>query len=208
MPTVDAATRPFIFVSIPRAASSSVHYMFGLPRPKNASSATDVGLMDNHAPCDTLLARYGPAEFHRRFKFCFVRNPWDRCVSWYCHHIGIEPYSRYDFKGWIKAGMPHHWDVQNETDYRNARTPLAQHPFITSRSDEVMVDFIGRVERMGEDLAHVFDTLGMAPPPRRPHINRARARLRGDYRNYYDDETAREVGRMLETDVAMFRYQF
>jgi hypothetical protein len=164
--------------------------------------------MDNHAPCDTILARYGAAEFERRFKFCFVRNPWDRCVSWFFHHMAQPPYSAYGFRDWINAGMPHHWDVQNGTIYRNLRTPLEQFRFITDARGNVVVDFVGRSERFGEDMAHVARVLGLTLPPRQPRINRAGAREHADYRIYYDDATAKRVGKMLETDVRMFEYDF
>src|SRR5438093_3603859 len=78
--------RAYIFVSIPRSASSTVHFLLGLNGPRNESAPTDWGVTDNHASCDTLIARYGREEFDRRYRFTFVRNPWDRCVSWYCYH--------------------------------------------------------------------------------------------------------------------------
>jgi hypothetical protein len=205
---ISQSLRPFVFISIPRTASSSVHFILGLSGPKDFSTPADAGLMDNHSPWDMVVRRYGREEFDRRYKFCFVRNPWDRCVSWYCHHVDQPPYDRYTFKDWIRAGMPHHWNIQNGTVYQNQRTPLEQFRFIADDDQKLVVDFVGRVERFPKDMAAVAKVLGCKLPRTAPRINRAKGRLSADYRTYYDDQTAELVGKMLAPDIRLFGYSF
>jgi chondroitin 4-sulfotransferase 11 len=199
--------RHFIFISIPRCASSSVQSLLGLSGWKDLSKPTDCGLLDNHAPCEMVLRRYGQGEFNRRFKFCFVRNPWDRCVSWYHYHRTSPPYNRYTFRDWIAAGMPHHWEIQNGTVYQDRRTPLEQFPFITQGDGEVMVDFVGKTEHFETDLAYIAEQLDVSLPSHLPRLNAATGR-HSDYRRYYDDSSAEQIGNRLQRDVRMFDYAF
>ena len=203
-----APVQPFIFISVPRNASSTVQSLLGLSGPKDLSDPSDRGILDMHAPCDMILRRYGPDEFARRFKFCFVRNPWDRCVSWYCHHAQMSPYNRYTFSGWVMAGMPHHWEIQNGTVYQARRTPLEQFRFITDQTGRTLVDFVGKFEQFEHDMAEAARALGIDLPGELPRINAAKSRLTTDYRRYYDDRAAEQIAKLLATDVRMFDYRF
>jgi hypothetical protein len=201
--------RPFLFVSIPRCASNTVHSLLGLNRPKDCSRLSDAAILDNHATCRTLLRRYGPVQFRARFKFSLVRNPWDRCVSWFFHHVKSAPYSRYaTFGDWVRAGMPHHWDVQNESRYDEQHSPLEQLPFICDDRGRLMVDFVGQVEHFQPDLDLVARVIGIDLPHDDRHMNRAAARESSDYRTYYADETAELVAKRLERDITAFGYSF
>lgn len=57
------------------------------------------------------------------------------------------------FDQWIKAGMPHHWQVQNETNYERANlSPLLQYTFV----EEYNIDFIGQIETFDRDLKSIY----------------------------------------------------
>lgn len=201
--------RPFVFVSIPRNASNTVHALFGLDAPRDRSDPAEIGLLDNHATCVALAQRYGAAELAQRYKFCFVRNPWSRCVSWYLYHRALAPYRDVSFREWVLAGMPHHWTVQNETRYTDQRTPLAQHPFICDEQLRSLVDFTGRFERLQDDLERVCAALQVPQAARIPWRNAALACGReSDYRRFYDDATAARVAALLAVDIELFGYAF
>jgi hypothetical protein len=199
--------RPYIFISIPRCASSTVHHLLGLTRPKDHSEVTDPGIADNHATCDVVAERYGQSEFNRRFKFAFVRNPWDRCVSWYSFHKALEPYRTLTFREWVRQRMPHHWVEQNGTRYGD-HSPLEQFRFICDAKGATIVDFVGRVECFRRDMGRVANVIGLKLPPREPRINRSVARRLDDYHPYYDPPTAERIGELLATDVRMFDYRY
>jgi hypothetical protein len=201
--------RRFIYISVPRAASTSVHHVLGLTRKKDRSAIADLGLMDNHARWAVIKQRYGDDEYDRRYKFSFVRNPWDRCVSWYYYHRerGWAPYVEITFEKWVQNGMPHHWKDQNGTSYSAERTPLHQWRFVADDDGTPQVNFIGRIDRLNEDMRHVCEQLGIAMPERLEARNASRERM-PDYRKHYDDKLAARVEVLCAVDIALFEFSF
>jgi hypothetical protein len=70
----------------------------------------------------------------------------------------------------------------------------------------VVVDFIGRYERLGEDFVTACERIGIAPRAL-PHERRATDRKK-DYRSYYSDETAELVARHFARDIELLGYRF
>ena len=144
--------KKYVFVSIPKNGSQSVFDMFGY-KLKDHSKESDMGIMDNHARCVVIKKRYG--DFDARYKFCFVRNPLERLVSWYDYHLKryrCEPYTKMDFRSWILADCPHHWKKQNGTSWRGDLSPLRQWQFIYDDDGNLMVDDVFRMENFEQDL--------------------------------------------------------
>ena len=197
--------KKFIFISIPKNASITIHKLFGI-KQKDRSNKRDVGIFDNHARCEIIKKRYGEEEFDGRFKFCFVRNPWDRCVSWFFFHKRLKPYRYYSFAGWIKADMPHHWKIQNGTDYIKEKiSPLEQYVFIYDKQGNKMIDYIGKVENLDDDLKYLLKRGYM----KRTNGHRQnKSSRRSDYRKYYTRETKNIVANQLKKDIQLFNYKF
>ncbi len=60
-----------IFIHIPKTAGSSIEVFFEeYPRTQ-------------HVLATECLKEYGGKDWNRYYKFAFVRNPWDRVLSWY-----------------------------------------------------------------------------------------------------------------------------
>jgi len=74
---------------------------------------------------------------------------------------------------------------------------------VTGDGGEVIVDFVGRYERLQADLDEVGGRLGI--PAALPHLNRSSHR---DYREYYTDETRDIVAARFARDLAQFDYRF
>jgi len=81
-----------LFVWIPKVAGSSIYSMLEqyncakLKTKKNARQFTNTGFAtSSHMSIFSLLENGAISKeyFNRAFKFCFVRNPWDRLVSMY-----------------------------------------------------------------------------------------------------------------------------
>jgi Sulfotransferase family len=135
--------------------------------------------------------------FDNYFTFAFVRNPWDWQVSLYHYMRKVETHHQHEVAKRL-AGFDDYirWRVDEEVRLQKA--------FVVDERERVMVDFIGRMERIGEDFRHICRAVGL-PPVRLPHQNRSGHR---DYRTYYNDHTRELVARAFAEDIALFGYTF
>ncbi|HED64878.1 MAG TPA: sulfotransferase [Planctomycetes bacterium] len=140
-----------------------------------------------------------PAEvFDGSFKFAFVRNPWSWIVSVWMRLRTTESHRHYPIVS--KMDFPEYvaWEI--------GRNRHHQHRFVCDRAGDVIVDFIGRQERMAADFATVCERIGLGDVEL-PHVG-ARARKHADFREYYDDDLRRRVGEHWRRDVELFGYSF
>jgi len=146
-----------------------------------------------------------PREFYNSlFKFAFVRNPWDLQVSSY-HHLRRErPHLIAHLKGFedvlrwkFDANRPYQFHIDTSIEL--------QSDYLIDLHGNVIVDFIGRYERLQEDFDEVCRRIGIPAPPL-PHKRKAQDRK--DYRSYYTAETAELVAQRFKRDIEMFGYRF
>jgi hypothetical protein len=67
-----------------------------------------------------------------------------------------------------------------------------------------MVNFVGRLETVSEDVDHLLSELGL-PLARLPHFNRGAQR---DYRSLYNAHTKAIIGTVFAEDIERFGYDF
>jgi hypothetical protein len=147
-----------------------------------------------------------PEEFFRQlFKFAVVRNPWDLQVSSY-HHIRRErphliEHIR-DFEHFIR------WKLDPERPYQfHIDTSIqSQLDYLIGLHGELLVDYIGHYESLRQDFAHICEVIGTANL-RLPHKRRATDR-RKDFRSYYSDALAEQVGDYFRRDIEALNYRF
>ena len=182
--------------------------------PKCAGLSVAKSLFGNKAGGHNTLKDYRklfePADFESYFKFCFVRNPWDRLVSAF-HFLK---------NGGISV-MDRQWSQENLTKFKDFRTFvnewvsisknkwsyihfLPQYYFIFDNEKESSMDFIGDYESLKSDYTFVAKRLGIVS--KLSHINSS-SRKR-DFRNYYDSNMIDIVGSMYKTDIELFEYEF
>jgi hypothetical protein len=161
-------------------------------------------------------------QFESYFKFSFVRNPWDRIVSEY-------KYRGYPVKIDFKTYLFKHLPAPGWTDTYCHIIP--QYDFLHDEAGKLLVDFVGRYERLQADFDKVCARVGI-PPTSLPRVNRSleearphtfrevRKQLRraiwsrerehtfAHYSEYYDDESREFVGRLFRKDVEAFNYAF
>ena len=163
------------------------------------------------------------------FKFAFVRNPWDRLVSWYSmirdaetirwHQILTNQRRRSHFrqtrenKLWryvldnsstfeeFIINCTDEIEVDEGVHYSFAYNQL---DYIADSNDDLLVDFIGRFESFGSDLYKVYDRLGLELGSI-PHENRS---VRGHYSTFYTPETETIVRKRFQRDIEYFGYKF
>ena len=119
--------------------------------------------------------------YDRLFKFAFVRNPWDLQVSSF-HHIRRErPHllgPHQDFEAFLR----HKLDPDRPYQYHLDTSIELQSDYVIDLHGNVIVDFVGRYERLEEDFAEACRRIEIPAPPL-PHRRRATERQR-DYRGY------------------------
>jgi hypothetical protein len=142
--------------------------------------------------------------FERLYKFAFVRNPWDLQVSSY-HHLRRErPHliaHVKDFAGFVRFKL----DPERPYQYHLDTSIELQSDYLKDLSGKIVVDFMGRYERLQEDFDQVCERIGIAKKAL-PH--KRQAKDRDDYRKYYDDATAELVARHFKPDIEALGYRF
>ena len=106
-----------------------------------------------------------------------------------------------------------------------------QYDYLHDAGGRLLVDFVGRFQRLREDFVVICRRLGLcdetlphinsSPPPRfcREHWrttwpalifpgSRYRSRIHGHYSEYYDDESREFVAEKYAKDIATFGYSF
>lgn len=142
--------------------------------------------------------------FNSLFKFAFVRNPWDLQVSSF-HHIRRErPHLIKGLKT-FEDFLKHKFDPQRPYVFHLDVSIERQTDYLVDLDGSLLVDFVGRYERLADDFAEVCRRIGIRPSAL-PHKRKAVDRK--DYRVYYTDETAELVARHFQRDIQLFGYRF
>lgn len=130
------------------------------------------------------------------FKFCTVRNPYERFVS-YCRFINRDnPKMPNDALGAMKR------IIEDEKTRREILfRPQAE--FVTDEDGELMVDYVCRFENLQADFDKVCEKLGL-PAARLQRINSTDSE---NCRNVYDDELKDMVREFYQQDFETFGYE-
>ena len=156
-----------------------------------------LGHSPEHAHAERVRAAF-PEAWRDYFKFCFVRNPFDRTVSdylWRTRKTGDESMTfsafldRIDRHDFSSRTIPRHFD---------------NWPIYTV-DDRIAVDFVGRFERLEEDLDDVFSRRGL---DRRPLTLAKSMQRQGSYRDWYGTRERGLVERLFANEVRQFDYSF
>ncbi|HWB13961.1 MAG TPA: sulfotransferase family 2 domain-containing protein [Pirellulales bacterium] len=148
---------------------------------------------------------FGARSFRAYFKFCFVRNPWDRLVSCY-HYLRAWSDGPYPFvEEWVRPFETFDLFVREALvggAWMHDQHLWPQHRFVCSNG-KLHVDYVGRFETLGSDCDTVARRLGL--DVRLAHMNKSQRR---DYREYYNDETRDIVADVYREDIGAFGYDF
>lgn len=196
-----------------RAALNRLHwtdpYAWAIRAANVLTRATDYKIgakFPRHAKAVAAYENIGEPFWSELFKFVFVRNPWDLQVSSW-HHLrripgadtdqfaDFEAFLRYKFEG--GPDLPWHFNISRQV----------QSLYMLDMEGRVIVDFVGRFERLHEDFQEACRRGGISDRISLPHRRESGAR-RKDYRSYYTDTTAELVARHYAQDLERFGYTF
>lgn len=199
----------FVFAAIPKTGTHSVRQ--ALREHLSDDDLEQVGLFVNkrfpfeelaaikhgHITLEQIRPFLGEQAFAEYFKFAFVRNPFDRFVS-YCAFM-----TRAD-----GAFLKNPQQVMRYILFQ-AR-PLQhvlfhpQHTFVTDAEGRLLADRIGRVEDMQASYDAICERIGI-PTASLGQVNTSR---RGSYRDYYDQALIDGVADFYRRDLELFGYEF
>lgn len=199
------AQPPWVFVHIQRTGGNAIRSALGLPDKEP----------NKHFSAQELKGVYGDAIWANSFKFAFVRNPWDRLVSWWSlidngrDPAGTTPAPN-NFFGYVLTQARNFEEfLSNCTDEivdKDGRKNIFRNQidYLTSDNGSFMVDFIGRFERLQTDFDTIAGRLGL-PQVALPKINHSR---HAPYTEYYTASMAEKVRQRYHRDIAAFGYAF
>ncbi|MGE0045532.1 MAG: sulfotransferase family 2 domain-containing protein [Hyphomonadaceae bacterium] len=199
----------FIFAAIPKTGTHSVRR--ALREHLGPDDLEQVGLfVQKKFPDEELAAlKHGHLSFAqvRRFvgeeafagylKFAFVRNPFDRFVS-YCAFMTRETGL---FEREPQRVMGH---FLFEKPPRQHILFRPQHSFVTDEAGVLQADEIGRVETMQASYEAICARLGIPTAA----LEQANSSRHDDYRGYYDQTLIDGVAALYGRDLELFGYSF
>lgn len=198
----------FIFAAVPKTGTHAVRRALRLHMGEQ--DMEQVGLFvqrklpipelarfqHGHLTLEQLRPFIPPGDFAGFLKFAFVRNPFDRFVS-YCSFVTRDTG---DFDREPQRVMRHF--IENPPWHHILFQP--QHRFIAGAGGELLTDYLGRVESMQQSYDEVAAKIGIASQ----ELEKVNASRRGGYRDYYDQPLIAGVARLYERDLELFGYEF
>jgi hypothetical protein len=200
----------FIFAAVPKTGTHSVRQ--ALREQLGESDVEQVGLfVDKRFPWADLAAirhghlalrqvrpYLGEEAFDGYFKFAFVRNPFDRFVS-YCAFMlrGGEV-----FRQRPRDVMRHFLFVEPPEGHILFQPQASL--LVDEDGETLLADSIGRVEDMQGSYDAICARIGI---PFRP-LDRVNGTEHGDYRRYYDQALIDGVAARYAQDLKLFGYDF
>ncbi len=198
----------FVFTAIPKTGTHSVRRALraqlgpddleqvGLFVQKSLPFEALAQLGHGHISLSQIRPFLGEAAFSGYLKFAFVRNPFDRFVSYCAFSTRDDGDFERDPRGVMRYYLDH--------------PPLdhllfqPQHSFIIDDEGALLTDVIGRVEEMQVSFDAICQRLDIASSSLE-NVNSSR---RNDYRGYYDKTLIDGVAALYRRDLDLFGYQF
>lgn len=155
-------------------------------------------------------------DYNSYYKWCFVRNPWDRAVSAYgnCPEVNseIKTFAEfinilYDQKSilndvddatWVAGGFPH------VDGFPHQRIHFLPQYLAVSVGGELDVDYTGRFETIEQDWNYISDKFNFNK--KLPHARKNVKRT--VYTDYYDDSLRKKAEAFYRKDIDLFGYSY
>ncbi len=155
------------------------------------------GVPHGHLTTQMIRPVLGDDMFERYFKFAFVRNPFDRFVS-FCAFMSRETG---EFERTPTAFMKH--VIRDVRPFQHVLF-VPQHFFLVDAQGKLDIDFVARTETMQASYDAICARVGI---PSRP-LERVNASRHAPWWTYYDDELVALVSNLYQRDLELFGYRF
>lgn len=203
-----------IFVHIPKCAGTSIEmllepdvmvntplgrkHLFGID-----DSPPSGPIVLQHLTADQVKNRIENHVYNEYFKFTFVRNPYAKCFSEYQWWLDHGATSKISFKEWLVNHLKPYMGFDTFMFYGHNKP---QHEFIYNNHGKLLVDYVGRVENLQNDLNHICDQLQI--DYFKTSWDQRSKKDSSQYHQYYDDESREIVEHIYKKDFEYFGYEF
>ena len=146
----------------------------------------------NHISAARARAYLGEKVWNDYFKFCVVRNPWDRVISGYYWQHRKAP--RPSMKAFLKSRyllLLKLWGYQ-----------------LYTINGQLAVNRVGRYENLAEEMDNFGKRIGINEPLLLPRAKSGYRTDRRHYRDILDEEESVTIARLFQDEIRMFGYEF
>jgi len=154
-------------------------------------------------PDAAVLKAWAPFEWENYFKFCFVRNSYARAVSdwkWRTRHLKGTPVPFLEFL--TRVADPSVPDPEEVVP-----SPRTNWPLYTI-SDEIAVDYVGRMETLASGMQHVCGVIGIPfSADALPHAKK-QSNVGTNYRSFYSAPEIETAYSAYRKEIDQFGFQF
>lgn len=203
-----------LFIHIPKCAGSTVSTRIGfslhgenwnkISKKKNNFN----GQWAQHWSYNEISKKIDSEKLGSMFKFCFVRNPWDRAVSEFLY---VKSAGCSCSKAKV-SGLTFSEFVERKFLCSFGRHRWPQKHFIVDSEGKVAVDKIFKVENFEEDFLFLVDKFklkdGNVLKKSFNQTRNASQRIKKPYWEYYDSKTKLLIDLMFVDDINFFKYTY
>lgn len=184
----------FIFIHIPKTAGCSIQkwlHSSRLPQINTSINWDGNTIANKHRTA--IEYKKMRNDYDSFFKFAFVRNPYDRIVSfynyakYYCKNN--ETFEKYIFRLKNTNG----WALKSQSEY------------INNEKGNQIIDFVGKFENLYDDLNIISKHINIKLPKTMFHENASKHK---HYREIYTEETKSVIDTAFAIDIKKFDYKF
>lgn len=196
----------FLFIHPAKTGGTSVELAFceltNTPF-KQTYENDELSVVENckHSSARELRNIIGDEIWNNYFKVGFVRNPYERLLSDFSMHQQMQ-----QDHPWLKRDWQRYPDFRSFLEaVRNEQVRVPQEYLCSMLADDkgrLLVDFVGRFERLQDDFNYVCDRIGL-PRTELPRVSTSR---HGSWEGYYTADTRAAVARYSRMDFERFGY--
>lgn len=173
--------------------------------PKTGTTSIETYLKKNFKILNHCQKKHTPINLHSDnyisyFKFAFVRNPWEWVVSWFRYlKFSRKNFEYENFEKWLID------ELNLKGSLKNFNDPLfPQYKFLCNKNDELIIDFIGRFERLQEDFNKICRRIKIS----NYKLDNLNSSTNFNYKDFYNCITKELVEKNFEKDIELFKYKY
>ena len=192
----------FLYIHVPRTAGTA--FKQNMRRFNRVDMSRPYEGDWEHSTARDAIKYFDEDVWNNLFKFAFVRNPWDRAVSFYHYRKNSNQpetnTSNSTFREYILDSENH-----GRIFSHIGSLEVSQYDMLYSEDGKCLVDYVGRFENLVDDVNEVMSRIHLSRMAMRI---KAKASEHDHYRNYYDDETREFIAKKFSKDIEVFGYEF